>query len=133
MAMKNTSKLMMYIVYGIGIWIGFWTIFITLAYIYLMSKNESFSIVRGLPLIFSYIMSGIVYSLLYFYFIKNRVIEASITKDNINLRTIKKEYTFKKHDITEQFYRKLDNSLIIIFMLDGEKIRLRIPNMQNYI
>lgn len=131
--MKNTSKLMMYIVYGIGIWIGFWTIFITLAYIYLMSKNESFSIVRGLPLIFSYIMSGIVYSLLYFYFIKNRVIEASITKDNINLRTIKKEYTFKKHDITEQFYRKLDNSLIIIFMLDGEKIRLRIPNMQNYI
>ena len=131
--MKNTSKLKMYIVYGIGIWIGFWTIFITLAYIYLMSKNESFSIVRGLPLIFSYIMSGIVYSLLYFYFIKNRVIEASITKDNINLRTIKKEYTFKKHDITEQFYRKLDNSLIIIFMLDGEKIRLRIPNMQNYI
>ena len=131
--MKNTSKLMMYIVYGIGIWIGFWTIFLTLAYIYLMSKNESFSIVRGLPLIFSYIMSGIVYSLLYFYFIKNRVIEASITKDNINLRTIKKEYTFKKHDITEQFYRKLDNSLIIIFMLDGEKIRLRIPNMQNYI
>lgn len=131
--MKNTSKLMMYIVYGIGIWIGFWTIFITLAYIYLMSKNESFSIVRGLPLIFSYIMSGIVYSLLYCYFIKNRVIEASITKDNINLRTIKKEYTFKKHDITEQFYRKLDNSLIIIFMLDGEKIRLRIPNMQNYI
>ena len=131
--MKNTSKLMMYIVYGIGIWIGFWTIFITLAYIYLMSKNESFSIVRGLPLIFSYIMSGIVYSLLYFYFIKNRVIEASITKDNINLRTIKKEYTFKKHDITEQFYRKLDNSLIIIFILDGEKIRLRIPNMQNYI
>lgn len=129
--MSRSGKLVAYVVYAIGAWIGFWSVSITLAYIYLMSRDESYSLVRGVPLIFTYVLSSLVYSSLYIYFIKNRVIAVFFEKDNIILRTIKKEYIFKKHNIIEQYYRKVDNSLIVIFKLSGKEIKLRIPNKKN--
>lgn len=131
--MKKIRKKVAYIVYAIGVWIGFWAICVTMAYIYILSKNDLFSVMKVLPLLFSYVISGIVYSLMYTYFIKNRVIDMLCENDKIILRTIKQEYIFKNQNIEKQFYRKVDNSVIIIIFLNGKKIRLRIPNMKTMV